>query len=163
MSRLSLGLGLHLGGGRGGAEHPITLGPELVTNGTFDTDLTGWSALLAPDVFEQNSGTMRIVNNVGTGRGLVGQTAFIAVTAGQAYAYEITLQVIAGSGPAISINQANYNASRLVITSDAIEPLTTFTGTFTASASENVHFIADFDDGQQRECRIDNVSLRAIL
>lgn len=137
-------------------------GAEMVVNGTFNTDLTGWSALLAPTTFVQTAGRMRVAND-GAARGLIGQsTPFMSVTAGTTYFYSMDVEVV-GLGAAVSINQSNYNALRQLIASDQAPGTYTLSGDFTAPFTETVHIIADFASGSAREMYFDNVSFRPVL
>ena len=65
-----------------------TTGGELVTNGTFDTDVTGWTASEA--TLSVESGRLKCVttNNIVNG----GAFQAISVTAGEKYRFEYTLE-----------------------------------------------------------------------
>jgi hypothetical protein len=72
---------------------PNVIGPELVTNGTFDTDLTGWTDnSSAGGTIAFNAGQVDLVNTTGTSR----LEQDVPVTAGRVYA--ITVQVVALGG-----------------------------------------------------------------
>lgn len=63
----------------------LALGPELITNGTFDTDVSGWSGGTA----SWSAGTLR---GVGGGVGSAFYSAGFAVTAGQTYKFTFTIK-----------------------------------------------------------------------
>lgn len=157
------GRGLGHSGRRSSVARP--LGAQLVSNGDFASDITGWGnhAALPPTSIAWSAGRLRITNTGGT-RGLCGQTGSIAVTAGQKYDYSIDVEVISGGGSVISINLSAYATGRHVIADNPPPGIYTFGGTFDCAVSENVHFNMDFAaDAVSRDCYFDNISLRQVL
>ena len=73
---------------------PEVIGPELVTNGTFDTDISGWidEASAGGSIAWNASGYLDLVNVTGTSRA----AQDVSVSAGSVYA--ITVQVVSLGG-----------------------------------------------------------------
>jgi hypothetical protein len=61
----------------------LVLGPELVTNGTFDTDTSGWSPVSGPASVTVSSGQVTITNAAGDG--LSGISQSLTVVVGKTY------------------------------------------------------------------------------
>jgi len=74
---------------------PEVLGPELVTNGTFDSGISGWTADFLSPTLSWDSGNHRIAV---TGNTYCTATTPFSVTAGKTYLLSATL---AGTDPAI--------------------------------------------------------------
>lgn len=114
-----LGLGLGLSGANG-----ISYGSELVSNGTFDTDTTGWTPTNA--TLSVVGGVLRVTNST-TAVGLAHQA--IAVENGSTYAY--SADVIGAGAHSIGIGTTT-TGNNLVQTSTGAG---TKTGTFVATAT----------------------------
>jgi hypothetical protein len=143
----------------------LIYGPELVVNGTFNTDITGWSnfAGLPPTSMVWDAAGRLRITNTGATRGLTGAAAGIPVTAGAKYAYSLTMIVTTGDGPAVSLNQFAYNASRQIISAGGAPATYNLSGTFTSTLTESIHFVMDFNaDAVSRDVSFDNISLRQV-
>jgi hypothetical protein len=75
----------------------LTLGPELVTNGTFDSDLTGWTSVDG-GAKTQDSGAavINITSGAGSFAGGIRQT--LSIQAGKAYEVKADLTKSGGTG-----------------------------------------------------------------
>ena len=71
---------------KGHALRPVSYGTELVTNGTFDTDTTGWTSIRS-SLLSVESGRLRITND-GNGNG--GAVASVPTTVDNVYQVEVT-------------------------------------------------------------------------
>jgi hypothetical protein len=124
----------------------LTLGPELVTNGTFDT-ADVWSLPAGSQI----SGGVLSVSTAVAGE-IVGQA--IEITAGKTY--QITYTVISTNGQIL--------VPRLSSNSASSAPVTTTTGTFTALvlAVSNTDRFAFNVGGTGITCTIDNISVKEL-
>jgi len=127
----------------------LTLGPELVTNGTFDTDLTGWST--GPGLVSSLiNGAAAISRGPGT---LVATDAFrqnIAVTANKTYK--------------ITFTASNADAARnFTDTSPALSSASVGQGSFTYIVKALSSTISlNFWPNPNETVHIDNVSVREL-
>lgn len=103
----------------------LVLGPELVTNGTFDTNITGWTGTTAGGVVSWDAGRLKIVNQ-GAGYGY--STAPIQVVAGRTYLL---------SGVRSGASSSNISITKLATGTDSIYAGTTGAGPMEAT------FVAD--------------------
>ena len=80
----------------GHALRPVSYGAELVTNGTFDTDVSGWSSAINSTA-TATSGELVVTGVSASGR----QVASISTTVGQVYRLTGEARVSTGSGTAL--------------------------------------------------------------
>jgi hypothetical protein len=130
-----------------------TYGPELVTNGTFDSDLSGWTDDNSFWTFSSSRAYHAPDSNFNTFR----QT--LSVVTGKAYLVMFDYEVLQGELRAQSRDVTN-------------SPLGDFTETFTGTGTASFLFIASasFDNisfsrhnfGQTSEFYIDNISVREL-
>ena len=137
-------------------------GPELVTNGTFDTDLSGWTDFYGHGTASWEAGKMRLsCLPEGCGSQTL-QRQIVSVEEGKTYAVSVDLD---------ATNASCYNnvATRFSVTGNGSLTLQagngesgTFTDTFIATGtSVNLDIITGCDAGSYSF--IDNVSLREVL
>lgn len=132
-------------------------GPELVTNGTFDTDTTGWTPSTANVTATRNaSGQLEVTNN---GAGWVTQT--INTIAGRTYRLEVNWSqkqgsgrfnigtTVGGSSPVSLVNSGNYTGGNAF--------------TFVASATTTFISLADAGGGAGTVQIYDNISVREVV
>jgi hypothetical protein len=103
-----------------------TTGTELVTNGTFDTDLTGWT--LSKGTATVNAGAATVTAN-GIERGMIHQ--IIPTVVGQLYIFSGT-HTGGGSGPFIGISLGNWSL-KANISDAALQAGVAFTATTTTT------------------------------
>ena len=143
------------------------LGSELVTNGTFDTNINGWDtyASLPYNTFEWASNRLHYVSN-GTTRCIGGQSnaAAFPVVSGKAYKVQFTVTVVSGECGVFRLNQSYYQQ-----TVDG-GPIFIFSGvgTYTiskivfATVTTNAHLTCDSQVGQAGDFYVDNVSIKEV-
>ena len=132
-----------------------TLGSEKVTNGTFDTDTTGWT---------DNAGT--IVWNASTAdvtrSGGVGEVGYQNITLDQTGTHNISFDLVwsgSGLGDGIRVYDGSFGALGSILTTITDTTNTTKSGQFTAtSTSICVVFIVDADT---QTANFDNISIKA--
>lgn len=149
--------------------YTLLVGPEQVTNGTFDTDITGWAVYptLGPSVYAwDNTGQRLHTQNTTTAdRGLFGQIDAngFAVTAGKSYRVRATMVCVSGKTFGLSINKVSYNAARLILIDNNKVPGTyTYDDTWNPTVSETVHFTGDYQN-LVGDCYLDNISVEELL
>lgn len=135
-------------------------GEELVTNGTFDLNILGWSNYpgLAFETFEWSAGKLHIINT--GGRSLAGGASF-AVESGKTY--RVTVSLIVNSGTisgGIYLNKHAFQISRLAISPNLIESQE-IDIEFNCAVTENIH--VTFDVYGDCELTVDNISIKEIF
>lgn len=133
-------------------------GPELVTNGTFDANITGWSQYsgLNFSTFEWSNGKLHFVNSAA--RSLAGGTAF-AIVSGKSYRVKISVTVNSGVLDAVYINRYAYSSVVKLVDVN-----------FTANREVDITFVSNytgdahvtFDERTACDVLIDNISVREI-
>lgn len=103
-------------------------GPEIVTNGTFDTNTTGWTTL-AGGALTWNSEGSATLTNTAAAYGIARQT--ISVASGKTYSVSISVKK-SGGNSWLLINGATMGASFSSVTGNTFQ---TFTHVFTATGS----------------------------
>ena len=89
----------------------VVYGDELVTNGTFDTDLTGWTIVNSGgQTVEQTGGQLRLFT---TGAYIDARQLVANTTSGKTYAITFDYTKVSGGGFSLVINgiQTNYSSS----------------------------------------------------
>jgi hypothetical protein len=134
---------------------PVVIGPELVTNGTFDTDLTGWSVDGANATATYNSGAVTITRT-GTYRLLFGQV--LSLTAGKLYKASFDVVSVGGSGELLYLASSSAVGGAVTVLSPSYSTTGTKEVIFTATAQNAIGFAL----GTADTFTIDNVSVREI-
>lgn len=135
----------------------LALGSELVTNGTFDTDVSGWSGGTAT----WSAGTLR---GVGGGVGSGFYSSGFAVTAGNTYKFTFTIKGDA-SYAALQFGMRRISATGVFISNTITPSVTTSYTTITAyivptSTVADAMFFCRFAGTEA--INIDNVSVKEI-
>ena len=123
-------------------------GSELVTNGTFDSNTTGWTASDAGCSLSLVSNQLRITNNDATAGGAV--TSF-SVVSGEVYTFSVgtssgTVQLYLGAAP----NTATY-----------FGPVISNSTTWTSTVTGTVYFmVKNVSTTNGATVDIDNISVR---
>ena len=120
---------------------------ELVTNGTFDTDLTGWTAGDAASLLSWESGKLRITNDDGSGA-----WAKQTITTVVGKTYVMSVDFTPGTVGAYNMN-ATGNAKNGNTTSTTM--------TFTASTTATVIYIQLAGTALGAYADFDNISVKA--
>lgn len=148
---MNLGLGLSLSLNRGSPTH----GPELVTNGTFDTDTTGWSA--TNSTLSVEGGRMRVT--VTTGGTASNGSQILTTEVGATY--RLAGDIVAGTfGGTKNISVAGSSGGA-AIASIAASGETTFVATATTTHVRGLQGAAGALSGQYTD--FDNISVRKVL
>lgn len=105
---MGIGIGLSITRGEGGRVRTLDIGgSQLVVNGKFDTDLTGWTVVdSAGGATTWNTGRMRNTNTSGTARGR--QT--VPTTSGKRYVFQVQ-NVAATANGAFSLGSSAPGSS----------------------------------------------------
>lgn len=132
-------------------------GAELVTNGAFTTDLTGWTAFsTGTGTATWSAGTLNVTGTDSTtNRGAVHQT----ITCAPGVLYEVTFTAAITSGSGAFLIGTSPNASGQVsstVTAGSAR-------TFTFNATQTSHVITLRNSGAGGNVDFDNVSVKAIL
>ena len=138
----------------GTALRKVSYGSELVTNGTFDTDLSGWvtTSTNATNTVTWNSGAVDFVSDGSTSLGL---NQYAVFTVGKLYQLKIDVTVNSGNVAGIKVQYTGTDSS---------------IGVITATGSYTFNFIAggvNLDiyrrtGGSATNVTIDNVSVKEV-
>jgi hypothetical protein len=128
---------------------PDVLGPELVTNGTFDSGISGWTAYYLSPTLSWDSGNHRIAV---TGNTWCTATTPFSVTAGKTYLLSATL---AGTDPAIwfGTNGSTTVGERLLASGQSI---------YTAASSGTLYAVIQGCGPDGSTAYFDNISVREV-
>lgn len=146
----------------------LVLGSELVANGTFDTDLSGWDEhpSFATQTVEWAAGRLHCV---GTGtRALFGESAASAstFTAGKMYKVSFTVEVVSGPGPNFAVSVSYHGAPIINLNPAGFNNLGVGTHNLSAilaaSSTNQGHFTVDTSATPTCEFYIDNVSVKEL-
>jgi len=127
--------------------------PELVTNGTFDSDTTGWTGLSSATL-SVSSGSLR-VTNVGANYGKAEQS--LSVTSGKVYI--VTFDKIGGNSTEARFRIGTTSAGTNIINNVDVSTDASYSYTFKATASTiYLSFVNDGTDGNYNIW--DNISVK---
>ena len=130
------------------------VGSELVTNGTFDTDVSGWTALDSA-ALSVNSGNLR-VTNVGSNFGKASQV--VPTVAGKTYV--VTIDYVGGTSGSTNLRVGSTLAAINLVPNVQING-TVRTWSFSFTAVSTTSYLAVVNDGVDGNYSdVDNVSLR---
>ncbi len=142
----------------------LVLGSELVTNGTFDSDISGWDSYSGfdPTLMEWSAGRLHVIT--GATRALFGESAASAsaITIGKWYKAELDLTVVSGNSPTIGFNVSYYGGQCFVISGTKTSGTYHVTGIFNAAFGGNCHVTFDSQETGACEIYVDNVSVKEI-
>ena len=135
----------------GTALRPISYGPELVTNGTFDTDLSGWTED-ASGVVTWSDGVALVGNGNGVSNTYFSQT--VSAVSGKTYEIKVGVNLLSGAGVRIIVDGVNQGGGGY-FTSDQ-----TFYYTATSSTIDVEIYRFRNHTGS---VEIDNISVKEVL
>ena len=144
----------------GTALRKISYGSELVTNGTFDTDLSGWTANSFATL-SLSSGSIRVENN-SNNLGLAIQE--IDLEAGKTYHFSTNLIAINDLLAQFTVNTStNYSTNVAGLTNSSTTGTKTFN--YTPSSSGTYYIILAHRGGNilGKYVEFDNVSVKEVL
>ena len=136
---------------------PVFIGPELVTNGTFDTDTTGWTAS-SGTTLSVSSSALSVVS--GSSDGYAYQA--IPTVVGKTYTLSFDYKRVSGGIGIVRIGtsaggQQNWYSGSTQMTSTTFAP---YTNTFVATATTT--YISFWSRATDGEIHYDNISVREI-
>jgi hypothetical protein len=139
----------------------VPLGAQLVTNGTFDVDLTGWSTL-SPATAAWSSDGIAIIRNGASFQSQPGQQ--ISIVAGKTYLLvaDITVAATGGGGGELAIFSADRTTGRTPAAFMRGSSVGTIVGLFTATVTESAYLIAGIGGVTNGAVTIDNISVREV-
>lgn len=125
--------------------------PELLANGTFDSDISGWSQVGSGDItVSWNAGRLRAVRN---GAGTLGlPTTSVTTIPGVTYRWSIDVFLAQISFRIGSISLGTQYANQVILANN------TGSGTFVATGA--TAYIALWPNSPTGTSEIDNVSIR---
>ena len=134
---------------------PVVIGDELVTNGTFDTDVTGWTdASSAGGAIAWNaSGYLNLVNTTGAA------TARQSITTVAAKVYAFEVEHVASTAGSIQVFVGSTAGNSDILALNTV--LAGSTGVFFFVASGTTSHLT-FRNVNAGTCTIDNISVREI-
>lgn len=96
----------------------LTLGPELVSNGTFDTNITGWTnGYPTRGRSEWISGTLRVTNDSSLGSATGFSEAYAAITTVVGKTYFVSIGTMSGNSPRVEIGPSQFGSFIFIRTS----------------------------------------------
>ncbi|MBW2062653.1 MAG: hypothetical protein JRI95_13980 [Deltaproteobacteria bacterium] len=133
------------------------LGSELVTNGTFDSNINGWnnSGSNPYETLEWQSGKLHAVNTSGMGVG--GSDDNISVVSGNLYKISFDINVSSGESPLIVMKSSLGGTQRFNMGTCGTGSHTFY---WTPTITENVAF--QFQDSLASDFTLDNVSVKKV-
>jgi len=144
----------------------LTLGPELVTNGAFDTDTDGWSAFGSGITLSYSSGRLRTV--VSNSNGTVGARQVISgLTAGKTYLISADFWDITNSatnGPTLRWANGDVTSGFTVIYNDSTgaEDGLTVSGVVVPSGTSITVGLVSGGNGGSLTAEYDNISVKEL-
>jgi hypothetical protein len=137
-------------GGQTEGESAMSLGPELVVNGTFDTDASGWTISMSTTVL---SGRLKILEN---------GTMLQSTPSSEGVTYQVQFEIINFDAINGAIELSfGYDASELIMVADGVG-----VKTFNMVCSGVGLLLLSFSnivDVADESVTIDNVSVREVL
>ena len=135
------------------------LGPELVTNGKFETNLDGWS-VVAPCIMARVGSTLESSRN---GGGFNNQAATeIAMVAGKTYIFSADLTTLSDSNGALVLFGAGRTPERSPVAAWRIPTPGKITAVYTATVTETAFLVAGISGSSSGTAGFDNISVREL-
>jgi hypothetical protein len=145
-------------GPSGGAE-PIVIAPlislEMIANGTFDTDTTGWAAGAGTPVITWVDGAMKVA--FGTAYSSATQT--IATTIGRSYLFKAEVVDVANSAWVAKADDASYLVNREDVLSGVTVPTVGATVITATATTTYLHAICELAGSYNT---VDNISWKEV-
>ena len=136
---------------------PVVIGEELVTNGTFDTDTTGWSGLNSANV-TFSSGRVEVDIAAVSGSG-ISSDANVPVELGKVYLVSADIEIGTYTGSSVILNLIGASSPAQAVASSGV---TTVSYVFYGSATTNTSVRVLRGSADTGTIFIDNVSVREI-
>lgn len=133
---------------------PKRVGGELVTNGTFDTNVSGWTPVLGGTI-THSSGSAIVGSSAGSDRTV---EQIITTKVGSVYQISVNVSAISAGAQTIAAGTASGSGNLYAVPSTALgQRSATFTATTTTT------YIGWFCGDANRTATIDNISVREVL
>lgn len=139
------------------------LGAELVTNGTFDANITGWTnrASFEWDTFEWDAGGKLHAASDGSAAAYLYSGDNVAVVAGNTYKFSVTYTLTSGADINIATRQSGTSGT--TYWSHTLAGSATYTFYHVATVTENVVVQIYQPLAVASDILIDNVSVKQVL
>lgn len=137
-----------------------TLGSELVTNGDFASDISGWGNLGGNeyDTLEWSSGSLHAVSD-GSATAVAGSDDNVSLVAGTAYRIDYDITISSGEVTHIGC-RSSLGTGAIQGTLGIIDTTDSYTSYFIASATEDTSFV--FFSSSAVDFLIDNISVKEV-
>lgn len=138
----------------------MATGSELVTNGSFDTDTSGWTAV-SPVILSWSADGMIVNRN---GGGFFQQAGMpINLVAGKTYLLSFTNRVaVSGAFAGIEITNTSRTTALYLVGTFRFSAVGTYSTTFTATTTESALIIAGVSGATTGTVTLDNISLKEL-
>lgn len=139
----------------------LVLGPELVTNGTFESGIGGWSTV-PPAAATWTGSALQVTRNPGAAFAAQPATQ-INVEAGRSYRVSLTVATVPSSGVAsLGIFGSDRTTERTTPGTVSINTATGFSFVFRASITEVAHVVCGLASTVSGTVTFDNISVREL-
>jgi len=139
----------------------LTLDAELVTNGTFDANITGWEDSPAfYDTMEWDAGGKLHLVSDGTGLCLAGSTDNVALVSGTTYKF--TFDATVSTGVISTIRIRDTIGSGAAYGSMGVPETGSYTAYFTSANTGNFAVSIYTSDGNTFDGLLDNISVKEV-
>ena len=139
----------------GTALRPISYGDELVTNGTFDTDISGWS--------QERSANVTVANGIATHNPVAGINSLVQgldLTVGKLYLASITITESTQLSSATFQTTPNSDGTSFASVNLSITSTGSYSKVFIATANDAYLTV---NAGDNDSYSFDNISVREVL
>ena len=137
----------------------VSYGPELVTNGTFDTDTTGWLPTGNCTISAINGGAVITYTAASNGA-----FQFITgLTVGNMYSFSVSAKLNTGSAYSILISASDSTFPYVSSANGTSASFETITGTFVATETTHRFYIRCSNSVIPASASFDNISVKEVL
>jgi hypothetical protein len=137
-------------------------GPELVTNGTFDSDISGWASGRSA-ILTHESDVLRVTNSPSISSGVADWA--LTTEIGATYEFEATMTA-SGDGAAsgrVNVRTAAGLSGTALFSDDGVSVGETISGTFVATGTTTYMLVGVFAGGVSGYCEFDNISVKKVI
>ena len=137
-------------------------GEELVSNGHFDSDVSGWASGRSA-VLTWQSGAMRVANSPSQSSGIADWA--LTTEVGSTYAFTATMTAVGGSASLgrVNVRTAAGLTGTALFNDDSVSPGETISGTFRAIGTTTYMVVGVFGGSIDGYCDFDNISVKRVL
>lgn len=135
-------------------------GPELVTNGTFDTDTTGWtSSTVYASTAAVVSGELQVTATAGFGR----QLQAITCVVGKTYQISGKARVVSAGNAVLGITTSSIGAAQTTIVGTSSATFVSGSLTFTATTTTYYVVLGELNGSSGVVTAFDNISVKEVV